>query len=157
MCIYDPSGARNNQPGFYAVTICIQNHRAVLGKVIDSQVHLSEAGLIVQQTWKTLPQRFARIMLHEFVVMPNHMLGLIEMMEVPHQIPPQSAPLWAVIRAFKASACYQIRRLPEHPWFCWQNRYYCSLLSSERHLATMRDYIRNNPSRWTKDSLYRRY
>lgn len=157
MDIHDPSGGRNNQPGFYAVTICIQNHRAVLGKVIDSQVHLSEAGLIVQQTWKALSQRFAQIALHEFVVIPNHMHGIIEMMEVPRQISPQGAPLWAIIRSFKASACYQIRRLPGHPWFCWQNRYYWSLLSSERRLATMRDYIRNNPSRWTRDSLYRQY
>lgn len=157
MSEHDISQGRDNQSGFYGVTICIQDRRSVLSKVIDCQVHLSEAGLIIQQTWKALPQHFAQIALHEFVVMPNHMHGIIEIMEAPQQFSPQSTNLWAIIRRFKASACYQIRRLPGHPWFCWQNRYYWSLLSSERRLATMRDYIRNNPSRWTRDSLYRRY
>ena len=154
---HNTSGYRDDQPGFYAVTICIQDRHAVLGKVMDCQIHLSEAGNIVQQTWNTLSQRFVYLVLHEYVIMPNHLHGIIEMAQAPEQANFQRTPLWAIIRTFKASACYQIRRLPGHPWFCWQERYYWSVLSSESRLTTMRHYIRNNPARWTQDSLYRRY
>ena len=65
------------QPGAYFVTICIHRHVCLFGEVVEGQMHLNEYGRIVYQQWKSLPRHFPNVLLDAFVVMPNHMHGLI--------------------------------------------------------------------------------
>jgi putative transposase len=67
-----------SQPGMYFVTICVQNRESFLGIMQQGEMQLSEAGQMVAQIWTELPHRFPAILLDEFVVMPNHMHGIIE-------------------------------------------------------------------------------
>jgi hypothetical protein len=84
---YDPSrhhrrsirlrGYDYSQAGAYFVTICAQGRECLFGEVVDGEMRLNALGEIVHWTWGDLPNHVARIVLDEFVVMPNHIHGII--------------------------------------------------------------------------------
>jgi REP element-mobilizing transposase RayT len=65
------------QPGAYFVTICTQNRACLFGEVVDRQMQLNDAGRMVERWWKELNRKFAHIRTDAFVVMPNHIHGII--------------------------------------------------------------------------------
>ncbi len=60
-------------PGVYFVTICSAGKRPVFGSIRGESIVLSRAGEIVRCEWIALVERFARLVLDEFVIMPNHL------------------------------------------------------------------------------------
>jgi len=80
------------QVGAYFVTICANNRECLFGNVVDGEMRLSEYGVVVGDTWNDLPNHYANIALDEFVVMPNHVHGIIIIsVGAIHESPPQSA------------------------------------------------------------------
>ncbi len=65
------------QPGAYFITICTHGRECLFGEIIDGEMHLNEAGPIVVQTWWDLPNHVPNVQLDAFVVMPNHVHGII--------------------------------------------------------------------------------
>jgi REP element-mobilizing transposase RayT len=65
------------QPGAYFITICTHGRECLFGEIIDGEMHLNEAGQIVVQTWQDLPNHVPNVQLDAFVVMPNHVHGII--------------------------------------------------------------------------------
>jgi len=151
------AGYDYSQPGFYFVTICTQEHRQVFGTIVDGQVNLRAPGQIAQSVWVTLPRRFAHVKLDEYVFMPNHMHAIIELTNLDAALAGPRAALWEIVRVFKAATSYQIRRSQGNPWFAWQDDYYDTVIQTEATLQQIRQYIVENPLRWTQDKLYRRY
>lgn len=72
-----------SRAGLYFITICVQNRWCLYGNVVDGEMRLNDAGLMVENEWLKLPQRFTNIELHEFVVMPNHFHAIIEFVGAP--------------------------------------------------------------------------
>jgi len=66
-----------SQPGAYYVTIVTWHRECLFGKVVDEEMVLNKYGLVAKQQWEKLPLRFPNIMLGAFVIMPNHMHGII--------------------------------------------------------------------------------
>jgi putative transposase len=67
-----------SRPGAYFVTICVQEKdRPLFGKIIDGRMQLSHMGEIVWKCWNQLPRHYPNVRLDEFVVMPNHVHGII--------------------------------------------------------------------------------
>src|SRR2546427_648642 len=64
-------------PGAYFVTICSAGKRPVFGSISGESIVLSPAGEIVRSEWMALPERFSRLVLDEFVIMPNHLHGVL--------------------------------------------------------------------------------
>lgn len=69
------------QPGAYFVTICVQDRRCVLGDVLNGEMVLADAGRIVQACWDDLPNHYPHVQLDTFVIMPNHVHGIIVLVE----------------------------------------------------------------------------
>jgi len=67
-----------SSPGFYYVTICIQDHRTLLGNVQSSVMNLNDAGEMVDAAWFRIPMQFPTIQLDEHITMPNHFHGIIQ-------------------------------------------------------------------------------
>ena len=151
------SGYDYSQPGFYFVTICTLQHRLVFGTIVDDQVSLRSPGQIAQSVLFTLPRRFAHVKLDAYVFMPNHMHAIIELTDRELADTCPRVALWEIIRVFKAAASYQIRRAEGNRWFAWQDGYYDSVIRTEDALQQFRQYIQDNPLRWSQDKLYRRY
>lgn len=67
--------------GLYFVTICTQNKLVLFGKIIDGVNILKDAGIMVCKQWRELATRFENIILHDFIIMPNHFHGIIEIVK----------------------------------------------------------------------------
>ena len=64
-------------PGYYYVTICTKNRLSHLGAVIDDVVILSAWGRIAYENWRKTPEHFSSVGLDDYVIMPNHIHGVI--------------------------------------------------------------------------------
>ncbi len=76
-----------SKAGLYFITFRVQNGEMLFGAIENGQMILNNAGKMILAEWEKLPQRFNNIELHEFVVMPNHFHGIVEI------ITPVGAPL----------------------------------------------------------------
>jgi len=143
-----------SQGGAYFVTLCTQQREQMLGSIVDDAVRLSPVGEIVQQTWGALPSRFPAVELDAFVIMPDHVHGVL-VIEVGEQGAASSAPtrlstLARVMRAWKSISAIKINRcLSRNNQPVWQRNYYERIIRSAVELEHIRTYIEQNPQRWT--------
>jgi len=70
-------GRDYSRPGKYFVTICTANKTEWFGKIINAEMQLSKIGSIAFRLWCEIPTHFPYITLDEFVIMPNHLHGII--------------------------------------------------------------------------------
>jgi REP element-mobilizing transposase RayT len=76
-------------PGWYFVTICTDHRDCVFGDVVDGEMKLNDAGLMVERVWCELPDHYQGVDIDEHVVMPNHFHGIIVLTD----------SIWAGLRA----------------------------------------------------------
>jgi REP element-mobilizing transposase RayT len=72
------SGYDYSQDNLYFVTSCVENRVCCFGEIISQKMILNEYGKIAEKQWHWLGEQYPYIQLHEFVVMPNHIHGIIE-------------------------------------------------------------------------------
>jgi REP element-mobilizing transposase RayT len=63
--------------GMYFITICVQNHRCVFGRIENGKMIANSFGQIAHERWCELSKRFPNVKLDAFIVMPNHMHGIL--------------------------------------------------------------------------------
>ena len=66
------------QNGCYFLTICTRNRECLFGEIQNAEMFLSNIGEKVNDCWQEIPKHFPQIVLHEYVIMPNHVHGIIE-------------------------------------------------------------------------------
>ena len=104
-------------------------------------------GTIVQQTWDDLPTHYHGIDLDAFIVMPNHVHGVIilaDQSERRHAIP-------EIVRGFKTFSARRVNERAGKSGVRWQRGYYEHVIRNEKALGRIRAYIANNPARWADD------
>lgn len=163
-----------SQSGAYFVTICTHLRQHLFGRVEDGEMNLSDVGGIVSERWYALPEHHPNIELDSFVVMPNHVHGIIILLDhddvvgtmpalsekMPalsaHQNNMKSGSLSAVIGSYKSSASRHIRKA--HSQYrnetIWQSRYHDHIIRNESDLNRIRQYVQTNPARWESDTFY---
>lgn len=67
-----------SNPGLYFVTICTEDHQKLFGKIINNQMILNNAGRNVEHCWLDIQNHYPETILHEYIIMPNHIHGIIE-------------------------------------------------------------------------------
>lgn len=65
------------QAGAYFVTICTQERACMFGEIVDGQMRLNPAGEMVHRVWTEIPAHAPDVDIDAFVVMPNHIHGII--------------------------------------------------------------------------------
>jgi putative transposase len=70
-------GYNYTQPGAYFVTICTKNRASLFGEAVDGKMLLNDAGRMVQTVWDEMPVHYVGVAIDTFVVMPNHIHGII--------------------------------------------------------------------------------
>jgi len=68
-------------PGAYFITIVTHGHKCSFGKIHDQQIHLMALGRIAYECWTEIPKHFSSIEVEPFIVMPNHIHGIITIHE----------------------------------------------------------------------------
>ena len=152
--------------GYYFVTICSQKKFCYFGQIVNSQMQLSQVGKIAQKHWQEIPQHFDGVYIDEYVIMPNHVHGII-VINRPNNVetrnfaslqPNKFAPLkpgslQTIIYAYKSSVTRWCRQNGDDD-FCWQSRFYEHIIRDETALNNIRRYIINNPAKWSEDTNY---
>jgi putative transposase len=152
-----------SQAGAYFVTVCAYQRQCLFGAVIEGQMVLNEVGKIAQACWNEIPAHFPRVELDAFVVMPNHVHGIIVMMDAGRgtacRAPtaesfgkPVPGSLPTIVRSFKSAVTRRInqwRTTPGQP--VWQRNYFEHIVRNESALDRIRGYIETNPARWALD------
>lgn len=154
-----------SQPGFYFITICTQDHRNLLGEIVDGEMQLNAVGETVECWWQRLPERY-HVQLDCYVVMPNHFHGVVVIPDedgTGAHIDAETgahigAPLQQIVRWFKTMTTNEyLRGVKTHHWRpfekrLWQRNYYEHVIRGDKDLAAIREYICNNPLKWELDS-----
>jgi REP element-mobilizing transposase RayT len=158
------------QAGAYFVTACTQGRVCLFGEVVDGEMRTNEAGAMVKRVWEELPKFYAGVALDVFVVMPNHVHGIIVLVgAAPRACPcgglgtgqPQGvAPtitLPDVVHRFKTLTTRRYVEGVKRGWWpvferrLWQRGYYEHVIRDEASLDAIRRYVVDNPSRWAYD------
>jgi REP element-mobilizing transposase RayT len=148
--------------GAYFVTICTHSHKCVFGEIINGQMALNNAGQIAEHCWTKIPFHFPHIGLDVFVVMPNHVHGILFIDDysvgAKNFSPLQSGQrprgtsktIGSVIRGFKIGVTKWMRR---HTYIhnVWQRNYFEHIIRNEIEWDHLREYIINNPMKWECD------
>lgn len=128
---------------------------------------LNELGKRVNNLWKELPDHNSNVILDEYVVMPNHLHGIIIIndnlsrgvqLNAPtennlySEISPKIGSLSVIVRNFKAAFTTWCRS-NAYPDFKWQRNYYDRVIRNEKELNAVREYIFYNPNKWEWDKL----
>lgn len=165
------------QAGAYFVTICTKNHQCIFGEIQQGRMQLNATGRLAAAQWQQLPNRFTDLDLGEWVVMPNHIHGILVitgMGEASLDIesgdagylswdasplrPVGTMPgsLAAIIQNYKSISSRRISAQDEKlKGLIWQRNYYEHVIRNERELRAISEYIQTNPQNWQKDTEYR--
>ncbi|MGQ0739992.1 MAG: transposase [Bacteroidota bacterium] len=86
-----PAGWDYSRPGSYFITICTKNRSHFFGEIKNREMRLNEIGIIADKYWAEIPNHFDNTMLGQFVIMPNHVHGIIiinDPVETGHALSP---------------------------------------------------------------------
>jgi len=147
------------RPGFYFVTICTKEKEEILGKVVGENMEANDYGRIVKECWLDLPNHYRCCRLHEFVVMPNHVHGIVEIVRgsdvgaglQPARSFPNPASLSEIIRAFKTFSSRAINQKYPDGLFQWQRSFHDRVIRDKGELTAIGRYIVENPRHWPDD------
>jgi len=147
-------------PGAYFVTICAKDRSLLFGDIIKGDMRLSDYGRIIAQEWEISAKIRREITLDAFVVMPNHLHGVVFIEESdvgatggsPVRSGPRQHSLGSFLSGFKSATTKRINDLGQTPGRpIWQRNYYEHIIRNEQSLHRIREYIANNPARWDFD------
>jgi putative transposase len=66
-----------SQPGVYFITVCAQNREYLFGEITDCKMQLNNAGRIAEKCWQEIPKHYPDFTLDKFIIMPNHVHGIL--------------------------------------------------------------------------------
>ena len=162
--------------GAYYITICTKNRECLFGNIIDKKMMLNNIGEIIKQCWYDLPNHYGNCRLDEFIIMPDHIHGIIIIdndhnhpivVEAIHQLPllhelplQKQQPLQQtrklrrqmlipkIIGKFKMQTTKSFHEIKNTSEKLWQRDYFEHIIRDDNELNRIRKYIINNPLKW---------
>ena len=149
-----------SQPGYYFVTICVQDMKQLFGRIENNEMLLNNVGKMIDKWWQWLASHHDYISLDEYQIMPNHFHGIVCINNIRSggsrtATTCRSKTLGRLIGAFKTVSTKHINILCSTPSkHLWQRSFYDRVIRNEKDLSRIREYIQNNPLNWEKDEYY---
>jgi len=174
-----------SQAGLYFITICVQDRKCRFGEIagvenFQPEMILNDAGKIADECWLEIPKHFPNTVLHEHIVMPNHVHGIVELLQTgspnvgvqnfeplrsPNELPrnefqkiiPHS--IGSIVRGYKTGVTKwfqnnNVRIENFQPQPIWQRNYYEHIIRDEKSYQRISEYIINNPKNWKEDNFF---
>ena len=159
-----------SQDGLYFITICTHERQLMFGNIPDNEMMLSPLGKTANEYWVEISSYFNSVKLHEYIIMPNHMHGIIEIEGAINQGAINRAPTEAsggfagtlnpmlrinlsqIVRWYKGRTTYECRKTQAD--FAWQRNYYEHIIRNEQDYIRIAEYITNNTANWPDDRFY---
>lgn len=154
-------------PGYYFVTICTHRKQHVFGVIFNGHMILNHYGEIARRNWMNTENIRSNIKLGSFVIMPNHMHAIFQILEnvntvgvycdtpLPRKFKSPSNSVGAIVRGYKSTVTKQInqfRKTPRHP--IWQRNYHEHIIRDQESLNKITEYIEMNPQLWGNDRYF---
>ena len=131
--------------GIYFVTICCYQRQHLFGEIDNGEMKINLIGQIVSALWQKIPQHFPNVELDGFILMPDHLHGIIIISESK-----EKSSLANIIQNFKSISSRKINRITKtYGISIWQRNYYERIVRTEQELTNLYEYIKNNPANWT--------
>ena len=141
-------GYNYSSAGAYFITICTYKKEWLFGNVINGEMVLNEYGQIVAQHWQKLPTHHPRLRLDEWVVMPNHLHGILILTDNVNSLKRYHS-ISEIVRGFKTFSTRSINNIRCTPGSdLWQRNYYEHIIRNDSSLQNIRQYIIANPKAW---------
>ena len=144
-----------SQNGYYFVTLCAKDKREFFGSIAEGKMDLNKYGEIVNRCWYELPVHYLNCSSDAFVVMPNHLHGIIVINNedaVGNGLKPfPTHGLSEIMRGFKTFSSRRINEIKDFDKFQWQKSFYDHIVRDEESLRRIREYICFNPLKWEMD------
>lgn len=165
--------------GMYFITICTANREHYFGEITDGKMKLSKIGVLADVFWYEIKNHSKNIELHQFVVMPNHIHGILEILDNDNngrrdvaynvsttinvttstqtknqqmsKISPKSGTIGRIIGSYKGAVTKHANRLGFD--FNWQSRFHDHIIRNDKSLERIQNYIINNPQKWADDKF----
>ncbi|OGR04355.1 MAG: hypothetical protein A2511_07240 [Deltaproteobacteria bacterium RIFOXYD12_FULL_50_9] len=151
-----------SQTGAYFVTLCAVDRSCYFEQFLELRQ-------IIDEQWRNIPSRFSNVILDEYVIMPNHLHGILvirrdtpcgypdETVAPANRMPARGVPtVGEIVGAFK-SLCInawlkvvKTEQINARAKF-WQANYYEHVIRNEGEMECVREYIINNPLQWELD------
>lgn len=171
------------QNGNYFLTLCTRNRECLFGDVRDGKMYLSNYGGLVNECWQEIPVHFPQIVLHEYVIMPNHVHGIIEInnpqstgantsmctdivtiganvvddVGANNYSPlrtPQSRPCGTSRTVGSVVRGFKIGVTKQMGFSPWQRNYYEHIIRNDESYQNIVRYMAQNPLKWKEDYFY---
>ncbi|MFM9945613.1 MAG: transposase [Bacteroidia bacterium] len=177
-----------SREGLYFITICCHNRECLFGEIYENfdlinskqQMVLNDAGKIANECWLQIPEHFPNVILHEHIIMPNHIHGIIELngsldagiqnvgvqnfepLPPPPPLPQQQnafqkiipRSIGSIIRGYKIGVTKWFRKNTDLQTV-WQRNYYENIIRNEQSYQTIAEYIITNPEKWKEDKFFK--
>lgn len=162
--------------GAYFITICTQNRHHFFGYIQNQEMQLSEIGKLAEKFWYEIPNHFSMIELGNFVVMPNHVHGIL-IIDKPNDesfaetrqclvstVETNSIigssrfqnqgknTISSIVGSYKSIVTKMSRQI--NPNFAWQSRFHDHIIRNSKSFDTIQNYIEQNPLKWDDDRFY---
>jgi putative transposase len=168
-----------SRAGTCFLTVCTHQRECLFGDIAAGKMRLNAAGKIAVQYWNEIPTHFPHVQLDGFVVMPNHVHGILVIMGAgnanrakdpilnwaplkPRATTPEpngierphgtSKTLGSVVRGFKIGVTKWIRKHTT-VFEVWQRNYWEHIIRDEYEMNRIREYVATNPAKWETDRL----
>jgi len=150
----------HSRSGCYFATLCTKNRIEHFGKIEDAKMILSQHGVISERYWKEIPNHYKYVEIDEFIIMPNHIHGIIIINVNYNKVGTEhcSVPtkknyglLSNIVKSFKNVVTKIIHDQFQDYGFKWQRSFYDHVIRDETSLNKIREYVVNNPLKWDWD------
>lgn len=164
-----------SKAGYYFITLVCYNRKNFFGKIVrdsfqQNHMKLNSTGLTARSCWLEIPLHYPNVKLHEFIIMPDHMHGILEIevrddtvcTEIKirkvnkfQKIIPGS--IGSILRGYKIGVTKWFRdKCMKENWVMiereeivlWQRNYYEHIIRNEQEYLALSKYIKNNPKNW---------
>jgi REP element-mobilizing transposase RayT len=145
--------------GAYFVTIVTYQRECVFGEIVNGEMRLNDYGKIADEHWQDIPNHFPNVDLGTYVIMPNHVHGIIVVNDqvgatqcVAPTPPrgPQRRSIWAIVGSYKSSVSYRINK-QFNVTNIWQRNYHEHIIRDDDEHNRIHLYIESNPANWMND------
>lgn len=148
--------------GSYFITLNTENRAPLFGEIKNGEMEMNEAGREAYNCWLAIPDHYPFIRIHEFIIMPDHIHGILEIIVGANDYSPRhveyksefkspSKTIGSVIRGYKIGVTKWMRQNTEiHK--VWQRNYYEHIIRDTVAFDNIARYIQDNPKNWRKKS-----
>jgi putative transposase len=164
-----------SQAGAYFVTIVTHQRECLFGKITNEEMLLNDFGKIADECWRAIPEHFLNVELGAYVIMPNHVHGVVVICDDKfpsnsgsgddvgrgaallrpydrndHKINVKPGSLGVIVRSYKSAVSYRINK-EYNATGIWQRNYYEHIIRNADEANRIHLYIEANPAQWDTD------